>query len=156
MCLRMLAPWAGVLLAVLSACRESQRAPRQNGALVIGKARYGISGGRDDTSAPDGNITVALKQAGNPAVACSGVLLTPTVVATASACLADTLAGPTPEVYFGSDLATAVKLPAIGVEVMPPSANGAPGPVALLYLEAEGNPVYAFAGMSYQTFGLPD
>lgn len=152
---RIFARWAAVLLTTLSACRQSQSTSPQDGTLVIGRGRFGISDGRNDTSARDGNITVALKHAGSPAVACSGVLLTPTVVATAAACLADTLAGKTPEVYFGSNLATAAKLSVIGVEAMPASASGAPGPLALVYL-AEGNPVYEYDGMSYQTFGLPD
>jgi hypothetical protein len=154
--LKRLAPSAGALLAALCACGELQNAAHSNGTLVVGRVQRPIIGGRDDNFAWDRDITVALKRPGSAAVACSGVLLTPTVVATASACLAQNRAGSIPEVYFGSDLATAVKLPVVSAEAMPPSSNGAPGPVALLFLETAANSVYEFAGMSYQTFSLPD
>lgn len=155
MSFRVFLRWVAVLMAALSACWSPPSTSPHDGTLVIGRVRHSISGGHDDTAAGDGNITVALKHAGGSAVVCSGVLLTPTVVATAAACLADSLAGQTPEVYFGSNLATAVKLSVIGAEAMPASASGSPGSVALIYL-APGNAVYEFGHMSYQTFGLPD
>ena len=90
--LRLLVVAAGV------ACSAACAAPTEGDTEPLGSARQAITNGDDD----DGDsAVVALLLDGK--VFCTGVLLTPTVVATAAHCVTPS---PPTQIYFGSDPST--------------------------------------------------
>ncbi len=106
-----------------------------------------VLGGTHDDSSPTANIVVAIESADGTKPACSGALVTPTVVITARQCVDPARVGTWPTVRVGTAFATAnryfsTRLPLVeppGVNDGSPGSVDANGQLALIYLPRQAN-----------------
>jgi hypothetical protein len=96
--------WAGGAIGACSGAGEEEEA--------VASRQEGLAGGSADPSSaqsPEANIVVAIETADGAAPACSGVLVTPTVVLTARPCVDPARVGAWPTVRVGSSFAGAAR-----------------------------------------------
>jgi hypothetical protein len=142
----------GLTACLLLAAACSRSGARSDGEAV-GSLSQAVLNGTNDNLNLEANTVVALENPTRPGVACSGTLITPLVVLTASACVAPAKAGPQPNVRVGADFTTAK------IYASKQNADVLTGPgaaeIALVYLDPT-HPVLEEAKSARQMLTLPE